>query len=63
MLVREGSQLRRAKIADYLRLGVVMMKKKVVKLRNQFARDLRTPKYRKRVVSSKKTYTRKVKHK
>ena len=31
--------------------------------RNHIARDLRTSKYRKRVVRSRKTYTRKAKHK
>lgn len=31
--------------------------------RNDIARDLRTPKYRMRVVKSAKAYTRKVKHK
>lgn len=31
--------------------------------RNHIAKDLRTPKYRKRVVASKKKYTRKIKHK
>jgi hypothetical protein len=32
-------------------------------MRNYIAKDLRTPKYRKRVVSSKKHYSRKLKHK
>ena len=32
-------------------------------MRNYIAKDLRTPKYRKRVVSSKKQYSRKLKHK
>lgn len=32
-------------------------------LRNSIAKDLRTSKYRKRVISSKKHYTRKTKHK
>ncbi len=31
--------------------------------RNDIARDLRTPKYRLRVVKSQKVYSRKVKHK
>jgi len=30
--------------------------------RNPVAEDLRTPKYRKRIVRSRKTYTRKAKH-
>jgi len=30
--------------------------------RNLVAEDLRTPKYRKRIVRSRKTYTRKAKH-
>lgn len=33
-----------------------------MKRRNAIARDLRTPKYRPRVVRSRKTYSRKVKH-
>lgn len=31
--------------------------------RSPIARDLRTPKYRPRIVKSKKTYSRKIKHK
>jgi len=34
-----------------------------MKRRNPIARDLRSAKYRPRVVKSKKTYTRKTKHK
>ena len=33
-----------------------------VRPRNLMAEDLRTPKYRKRIVRSRKTYTRKAKH-
>tara|TARA_B100000886_G_scaffold276932_1_gene200883 strand:+ start:1501 stop:1629 length:129 start_codon:yes stop_codon:yes gene_type:complete len=33
--------------------------KKTVKKRNPYARDLKLPKYRQRIVRSKKTYTRK----
>ena len=32
-------------------------------MRNTIAKDLRTPKFAKRVVASKKQYTRKLKHK
>jgi hypothetical protein len=39
------------------------MYNKPSKPRNLVAKDLRTPKYRMRVVESKVTYTRKVKHK
>ena len=62
-MVKDGKHFRRARILDYLSWGVDIMVKKVVKLRNSFARDLRTAKYRKRVVSDKTKYTRKVKHK
>ena len=33
-----------------------------MKTRNPMAQDLRTPKYRKRIVRSRKAYTRKAKH-
>lgn len=36
-----------------------MAKRKVTRKANPIAKDLRTPKYRMRVVKSKKTYTRK----
>jgi hypothetical protein len=36
---------------------------KTMARRNDIARDLRTPKYRLRVVKSQKVYSRKVKHK
>ncbi len=36
-----------------------MLIKKKIKRRNPYAQDLKLPKYKKRIVRSKKTYTRK----
>jgi hypothetical protein len=51
-LQQASSQIWKAKMEDIMPSN-----------RNHIARDLRTPKYRKRVVRSRKTYTRKAKHK
>jgi len=45
------------------RISIILTEICEDEMRNYIAKDLRTPKYRKRVVSSKKHYSRKLKHK
>jgi len=40
-------------------LGLIMTIKKKIKKRNPYAQDLKLPKYKQRIVRSKKAYTRK----